>query len=81
MYLPHLEKACIMMGHNIGWETRAGAQAAKGLAKAGGRIQGPKPAVSKALFIKIVGRNPIHAPFVQSVWVSWMFLLRAQSEC
>ena len=81
MYLPHLEKACIMMGHSLSWKTRAVTQAAKGLAKAGDRIQEPKPAVSKALFMKIISRNPMNAPFVQAVWVSWIFLLRVQSEC
>ena len=81
MYLPHLEKACTMMGYNLSWKTRAAMQAAKGLAKAGDRLQEPKPAVSKALFIKIASRNPITAPFVQAVWVSWTFLLRVQSEC
>ena len=78
MYLPHLEKACIMMGRSLSWKTRAATQAAKGLAKAGDRIQEPKPAAPKALFLKIVSRNPINAPFAQAVWVSWMFLLTAQ---
>ena len=57
MYLPHLEKACSMMGRNLNWETRAATQAAKGSARAGGRIHGPKPAVSKELLVKIASRN------------------------
>ena len=81
MYLPHLEKACSMLGYDLSWKTRAVVQAAKGLAKAGDRIHEPKPAVSKALFVRIMNRNPINEPFVQAVWVSWMFLLRVQSEC
>ena len=70
-----------MVGRNLNWKTKAVMQAAKGLAKAGDRIQEPKPAVSKALFLKIASRNPINAPFAQAVRVSWMFLLRVQSEC
>ena len=53
MYLPGLEKARFLLGHDLGWETRAATQAAKGLARAGDKIHDPKPAALKALSVKI----------------------------
>ena len=53
----------------------------EGLATGRDRIHEPKPAVTKILFARTVGRNAVSEPFVQSVWVIWMFLLRVQSKC
>ena len=63
MYLPHPEKACITMGLNLDWKTRAVTQAAKGLARAGGRIHEPKPAVSKSLICQDREPKPDNCPF------------------
>ena len=81
MYLPHLEKACVLVGRNLSWKTKAVVQAARGLAKAGDRIHEPKPAVSRALFAKMISRFPIHDTMIQAIWISWLFLLRVPSEC
>ena len=76
MYLPRLGKACILLGHGLTRKTKAVAQAARGLAKAGDRIQEPKPAVSRALFVKIASRYPLTDAITQAMWASWVFLLR-----
>ena len=81
MHLPHLERACMMLGYGLGRKTRAVIQAPKGLARAGGRIRGTKPAVSESFFVKISSRNSLSDAFVQAVWASWLFLLRVLSDC
>ena len=81
MYLSHLEKACILVARGISWKTKAVTQAARGLAKAGDRIHEPKPAVSRALFHKMIFRYPIRETMIQAIWISWIFLLRVPSEC
>ena len=81
MYLPHLGKACILLGYGLEWATKAAARAARGLAQAGDGIREPKPAVSMSLFVKIVSRNALPDAFAQAVWVSWIFFLRVRPEC
>ena len=81
MYLPHLEKACVLVGHDLSWKTKAVVQAARGLAKAGDRIHEPKPAVSRALFSRMISRCPLDDAMIQAIWISWLFLLRVPSEC
>ena len=81
MYLQHLEKARLLLGRSLEWRTKAVVPAARGLARAVNRIREPKPAVSQALFAKIVSSNPFSDALVQAVWVFWAFLLRVPSEC
>ena len=80
IYLPRLAKARISPGRAPRLNTRAAAQAAKGLARTGDRVREPKPAVSGALLFKIASRRPLADPLAQAIWVSWAFLSRAQSE-
>ena len=67
MYLPQLEIACFLSGHDLSLKTRAVTQAAQGLARAGDRIREPKPAAPKALFVKIASRRGSTDPFAQAV--------------
>ena len=74
-------EARLLLGHIVAWETKAVVQAARGLAKAGDRIQEPKPAVSHVIFVKIVSTYPLADEIIRAIWVSWVSLLRAPSEC
>ena len=80
-YLPRLEKARILLRYGLEWKSTAAAQAARSLAKEGDRIHERKPAATRSLFAKIVGRNSLSGALAQAVWARLMFLLRAQSEC
>ena len=79
-YLPHAEQACVLFGYNPGWKTEAAAEATEGLARAGGRVGAPRQAAPIALFVRTLRSASMAGEFIQAVWVSWAFLLRAQSE-
>ena len=68
--LPRLEKACIFLGYSLDWNAKVVTQAAKGLARYGGRINASKPAVSRTLLVKILNRSPLSGAFAQAAWVS-----------
>ena len=53
-FSPHLEKARSLLGYDLEWKTECGKQAARGLARAGGGIHEPKPAVAKSFFFEDV---------------------------
>ena len=80
-YLPHLQKACVFLGCSLEWKSEAVARAARGLARAGGRIHVPKPVAARSLFGKITSRNLTSETSARAVWVSWMCPLRVQSRC
>ena len=52
-YLPRLGEARILLGRSLEWKTKPAMQAARSLARAGGRVHGPKPAVLKAHPLKL----------------------------
>ena len=81
MYLPPPEKACMMLGYGLEWNTRAVIQASSVLARAGDRICEPKPRYRSLFLVKILSRNDLSDAFVRAVWFGWLFLLRVPSEC
>ena len=78
-YCAQTKRACCWDAA-LGVGAKVVGQAADGLARSRDRIRAPKPAVTRSLFMEISGRNALSDVFVQSVWVSWAFLLRFQSE-
>ena len=57
---PHLEEACIFVGHGLEWKTKAAPQAAKGLAHTGDRVRAPEPTVSRGVFTEISSWGPMN---------------------
>ena len=53
LYLPRLDKAWSLLEYDLGCKTKAIAQAATALARAGGAIGAPVPAAPAAAFVKI----------------------------
>ena len=78
-YLPHLDRACVLVGYSPSWKAKAVAQAAKGLARAEGHIRAPNPAGPRALSVKILSRNSLPSGFAQAIRFRWAALPRAQS--
>ena len=78
-YLPHLDRACVLLGYSPSWKAKAVAQAAKGLARAEGHIRAPNPAGPRALSVKILSRNSLPSGFAQAIRFRWAALPRAQS--
>lgn len=58
-YLPRLGKDYVVVGYSFERKSKAVARAARGVAKAGGRIHEPKPAATRSLLVKIAGWNPL----------------------
>ena len=80
-YSPHLDEACVLIGHGFNWETKTPKQAAaKGSAKTGDRAKtgdgfpAPRPWTSERW-------NPLAGILAQAVWAIWAFFLRVQSGC
>ena len=80
-YSSHLKRAGALFGCGLDWRTRAVAQSAEDFVRSGDRINALEPAVARALLAKILTTKNLPDAFVPAVWVSWSFLLRAQSEC
>ena len=81
IFVAHLEEACLLFGVSIAWESKAVPASSYGLATAGDRSRGPRPAGSKDQMIQLISTNGWLNELSILAFPSWIFPPRAPSEC
>ena len=81
IYVAHLEKACLLLGTDTSWKTRAVITAGYGLSKAGDRSFAPRPAISRSQLCELVSARSLQDGLALIALIGWSFLLRIPSEC
>ena len=81
IYVAHLEKACLLLGLDTSWKSRAIATAGYGLAKAGDRSFAPRPAISRPQLCELITARSLQDGLALIALIGWSFLLRIPSEC
>ena len=81
IYVAHLEKACLLLGVDASWKSKAVATAGHGLSKAGDRSFSPRPAISRSQLCELVMSRSLQDDLALIALIGWSFLLRIPSEC
>ena len=81
IYVSHLEKACALIGVGLAWRTKAVTIASHGLAKSGDNAFAPRPAITTRQLVQLINTRGLGGSLARIALLSWVFLLRVQSEC
>ena len=81
IFVARIEKACLLWGVSIAWESKAVLAAGYGLATAGDRSRNPRSAVSKGRLIQPIPTNGRRGELPTVALPRWTFPPRGPSEC